>query len=654
MSAVDTPTADAPFWSGQPDARAFEAQQRRRLERAEAALARLKAVTGTRTVDNTLRPYDDALIEAEAVSSQASLIENVHPDGALREAGETLSREAARFFTVLSLDREVYDALSALDVSGEDAVTRHYVARTLRDFRLSGVDRDPETRAEIRRLNEALVEISQAFSRNMRNDRRTVTATREELAGLPEDFVERHAPAADGTVTLSIDYPDALPVFAYARDEGLRRRLYMEFNNRAFPANVEVLRQLIATRHALANRIGYATWADYITADKMVGSARAASAFIDQVLEASEARAHRDHARLLEEKRGTHPGAEVVQAWESVYWSEQLRRSAYAFDAQSLRPYFPYPQVERGVLEITSRLFGVTFRPVPDAPVWHPAVQCYEVLENERLIGRFYLDMHPRADKYNHAAQFDIRTGVAGRQIPEAALVCNFPGGVPGDPGLMEYSDVRTFFHEFGHLMHTLFAGHQPWTGVAGIRTEQDFIEVPSQLFEEWTQDHATLATFARHHVTGEPIPQALVQRMVQAQEFGKGLSMRRQMMFARVSLSCYDRDPSQVDPDRIVEETTRAYLPFPFVEGTHLACGFGHIDGYSAVYYTYMWSLVIAKDFFGRFDRTRLLDPAVPRRLRETVLAPGGSAPATELVERFLGRPFRFDAWRAWLDEGA
>ena len=651
-TGAGAPAADAPFWAGSPDRTAFEAQHRARLERARAALQRLRGVQGGRTIENTLQPYDDAFREAEMVASQASLIENVHPDEALRTAAETLSREAAAFFTALSLDREVYDALAALDVSGADAATRHYVSKTLRDFRLAGVDRDPGTREQIRALNEELVAISQAFSRNIRSDRRTVTAQPGELDGLPADYVARHPAQADGTVSLTIDYPDAMPVFAYAHDDGLRRRMYLEFNNRAFPANVEVLKRMIATRHALATLLGFAHWADYVTADKMVGSAQAASAFVDRVVAASGERAQQDYDRLLERKRTSDPGATGVNAWESVYWAEQVRRSEYGFDAQALRPYFPYARVEQGLLDLTAALFGVRYRRVPEAPVWHPSVRCFEVLEAERLVGRFYLDMHPRPDKYSHAAQFDARTGITGTQIAEAALVCNFPGGTPGDPGLMEYSEVRTFFHEFGHLLHTLFAGQQRWVGVGGIRTEQDFVEVPSQLLEEWTQDYATLATFARHHETGEPIPEPLVRQMVRAHDFGKGLNVRRQMVFARVSLSCYDRDPAAVDPDTVLQQTIRAYQPFPFVEGTHMTCAFGHLDGYSAVYYTYMWSLVIAKDVFGRFDRARLLDPGIARRYRDTVLAPGGSAPATELIERFLGRPFQFDAWQQWLED--
>ena len=276
------------------------------------------------------------------------------------------------------------------------------------------------------------------------------------------------------------------------------------------------------------------------------------------------------------------------------------------------------------------------------------------MLESGKLVGRFYLDMHPRAGKYNHAAQFGIRTGVRGQQIPEAALVCNFPGGVEGDPGLMTHDDVVTFFHEFGHLIHFLLAGRHQWVGIGGISTEQDFVEAPSQMLEEWAWDPATLATFAKHYQTNEAIPAALVKQMKRASEFGKGLQVRRQMVYAKLSLSIYDRDPKQVDTDAMVKQLMSQYQPFPYVEGTHFQTAFGHLDGYSAVYYTYMWSLVIAKDLFSKFDRSNMLAQGVARSYRDQILAPGGSRPAAELVKNFLGRPFDFAAWQAWLNEGS
>jgi thimet oligopeptidase len=259
--------------------------------------------------------------------------------------------------------------------------------------------------------------------------------------------------------------------------------------------------------------------------------------------------------------------------------------------------------------------------------------------------------MHPRENKYNHAAQFGVRNGVAGTQIPEATLICNFPGGDKNDPGLMEHNDVETFFHEFGHLLHTLFAGRQPWMGITGISTEWDFVEAPSQLLEEWAWDVTVLQSFARHYQTGEPIPAALVEQMRRADEFGKGLQIRQQMFYAKLSLSYYDRDPKQINTDAIAKELRARYTPYKYVEGTHFQASFGHLDGYSAIYYTYMWSLVIAKDFFTQFDEKNMMAPGVAKRYRDVILAQGGSRPADTMVKEFLGRDFNFDGWKRWLE---
>jgi thimet oligopeptidase len=428
--------------------------------------------------------------------------------------------------------------------------------------------------------------------------------------------------------------------------------MYMQFNNRAYPKNMEVLDRLIAKRHELANLLGFSNWAACVTADKMVQSDKDASDFIDKIAAVSGTKSESDYIQLLARKAKDVPGAAEVHLWESGYYAELVRKSDFDFDGQTVRPYFQYAKVKEGVLSVMSTLFAVAFKKNPLAPVWHESVECYEMFENGALSGRLYLDMHPRDKKYNHAAQFGVRNGVADVQIPEAALICNFPGGDTNDPGLMEHKDVETFFHEFGHLLHALFAGRQPWAGISGISTEWDFVEVPSQLLEEWAWDVTVLQSFAKHFQTGEPIPAALVERMRLAHEFGKGLQIRQQMFYAKMSLSFYDRDPTLVDTDALAKELRARYTPFRFVDGTHFQTSFGHLDGYSAIYYTYMWSLVIAKDFFTHFDSKDMMAPGVAQRYRDVVLAQGGSRPAAELVREFLGRDFNFDGWKRWLEK--
>jgi len=646
------PDDNAPFFTGNPDAAAIKARTEKRLELAKAALDKTLKAKGKRTVDNTLVPFDEVFRQLDMAGSQNGLMEEVSPDSATRATAEAMSQEISKFATDLSLNRKLYDALVAMDISGVDAETKYYVERTLRDFRLSGVDKDDATREKLKKLQEDLVLISQEFGRNIREDKGTVSCTVAELDGLPQDFIDRHKPGADGKVTLTLEYPDYIPVISYAKNDDLRRRIYMAYQNRAYPKNIEVLDRMRAKRHELALLLGFTNYADLVMADKMTGKAEVARSFIDRVVAASGERQKREYQQLVAEKAKSVPGATDVQFWEATYYSEQVRKTQYDFDSQQMRPYLPYTAVKQGVLDLSAKLFDVEFRRVKDAPVWHPLVECYEMYDQGKLMGRFYLDMHPRANKYNHAAQFDIRGGLKDRQIPEAALVCNLPGGDPGDPGLCEYNDVNTFFHEFGHLLHNMFAGHRRWVGTSGIRTEHDFVEAPSQMLEEWMKNADVLATFAKDPKTGQPVPAELVKRMNRANEFGKGLAVRRQMVYAGMSLGCYDRDPAGLTTDQLFAGLVKKYQPFPFVDGTHFQCAFGHLDGYSAVYYTYMWSLVIAKDMFSTFDTKNLMASGAAKAYREKVLAAGGSKPAAAMVKDLLGRDFNEQAWKAWLDK--
>jgi thimet oligopeptidase len=655
LASLAPPDADnQPFWTGHPDAAAFERALEGRLARAREILDRLVSVTGRRTVTNTLAPYDRLMRELDRAASEASLIRNVHPDSALRQAAERSDQRISALATDISLDRRVFEAIGAVDLAGADPVTGHYVSRILRDFRLAGVDLDSATRARVKALRDELVVIGQEFDRNIRDDVRKVEVpSAAELEGLPDDFIAAHPPGPGGRITLTTEYPDVIPVLTYARRDDLRRRLRAEFDNRAHPRNMPVLDRMIARRDELARLLGFSSWADYALADKMVGSAASASTFIDRVVTASKDAAEREHRTLLRRKQQDQPGATVINRWETGYLRELVRRSEYDFDSQQVRPYFPYERVRQGVLDLSARLFGVTFRRMKDAPVWHPSVEGWEMLEGGRLAGRFYLDMHPRPGKFGHAAHFRVRTGTTDGALPESALVCNFPGGTPGEPGLMDHGDVEVFLHEFGHLMRSLLA-RQRWNGVSGVRTEWDFVEAPSQMLEEWGWDPRVLASFARHHETGEPIPADLVGRLKRATEFGRALDMRTQMVYARISLSLYDRPPAQVNTDSIVSAVFSAYSPVPPTPDTHMQTSFTHLNGYSAFYYTYMWSLVIAKDLFSRFDHSNLLAPEPARRYRRLILERGGSVPAARMVEDFLGRPFSFDAWRAWLETGS
>jgi thimet oligopeptidase len=623
------------------------------LATARSGIERLKAQSGRQAPPaELLELFDEAMAALSDASARASLVRHTHPEAALRQASEAAEQELEKLATEISLDRGVYDALVALDVGREDAPTRKWMEKTLRDFRRAGVDRDEATRARVKALQEELVRIGQEFSRNIREDVRSVSVPPAALEGLPEDYIRSHPPGEDGLVRITTDYPDLIPFMTYARSAQAREQLWRVNRLRGHPKNVEVLQRMLERRHELATLLGYSSWAAYATEDKMIRTEQAAADFIEKIALASEARCRRDYEVLLERKRQDDPAASRVDSWDSGYLEDRVKAERYHFDSQAVRPYFEYGRVKQGVLDITARLFGIAYRRREDVPVWHSEVEVYDVYQGEGLVGRIFLDMHPREDKYKHAAQFTLTSGKAGRRLPEGVLVCNFPR--PGqEPALMQHSDVETFFHEFGHLLHHLFGGHTRWAGLSGVRTEWDFVEAPSQMLEEWTRDTLTLQTFARHYQTGELLPAELVERMRKADEFGKGLWVRQQMFYAGLSLELYRRNPQGLDPVVLVRELQGRYTPFPYVEGTYFHLSFGHLDGYSAIYYTYMWSLVIAKDLFTVFQQQGLLNPEPAQAYRRAVLAPGGSDDAANLVKDFLGRDYDFRAYQAWLDAG-
>jgi thimet oligopeptidase len=638
------------FFSSNPDLAAYKAGAESELQRAQAALDRMLGAKGKRTIENTLVPYNEVMTLAENVAYQAGLMESSHPDSSFRVEAERQTRVATKFLDDISLHREVYDAIKAVDVAKADGATRYFVERAIREFRRSGVDKDDATRKQIGFLLEELTQVGQEFDRNIRNDSRFILLDRpEDLDGLPEDFVKSHPAGPDGKIRISIEYPDLFPITRYAKNAEVRRRLMHESQNRAFPQNLAVLDSLIAKRHRLALLLGYPNWAEYVTENKMIGNAANAAEFISRLNDLTLKRAREEYAVYLKRKQEDDPNAVVLNRWEVSYYGRLIRKRDYDFDPEAMRPYFPFKQVKQGVLDVTAKLFGVTYKRV-NTPVWHPSVEAYEVWEGKKLLGRFFLDLHPRPGKFNHAARFGVRQGTAGLQVPESALLCNFPGDKTDDPGLMEHSDVETFFHEFGHLIHTIFGGQGRWEQVNGTSTERDFVEAPSQLLEEWCADAKVLRTFAKHYQTGEPIPAEMVEKLRRSDAFGRALSTATQVFFSAVSLDIYNRPASEVNTDAIIRDLEGRYSVVPPMPDTHMQCSFGHLDGYSAVYYTYQWSLVIAKDMFSAFNRSDLMDPKVAKRYREMVLAPGGSRPARESVKAFLGRDYDFKAYDEWL----
>ena len=636
---------------GSASAEALSAWVSARLAAHESALAALLAVEGPRTTENTLRLYDQAIEHLGLAGAQAGVLNSVAAVKAVRDQAQQEAQRVAMAGSALSLNRQVYEALAAMSLDNASPATRHFVERTLLGYRLAGVDKDEATRNQIQALHEKSTHLSLEFSRNIQEGGKTIQATLAELEGLPDDYLARHPTAADGAVTLTTDPPDMQPVMTFAANAALRERMFLAYNTRAYPANRKILLDLLATRQELATILGFRSWADLATADQMMQSAANVRTFLEKLNLASLEGARREYELIMAFVRSRRPDLTAINITSRGYWYEQFRRSAYDFDSQSVRPYFPYAQVEAGVLKTAALLFKVEFRP-SGAPSWHSAVSVFDVFEGGRRVGRFYLDMHPRDGKDKWFSAAPIVTGVRNRTMPEAALICNFPAGDANDPGLLQYSDVVTFFHEFGHLMHAILGGHTEWAGLSGFATEGDFIEVPSQMLEEFFRDEKLLQAFARHYQTGEVLPTELIQKMKRAGSFGRADWVRTQLYYTTLSLDLHDQDPAGIDLDVLTKTLYESLQPWTWREGNHMYASFGHLTGYSSNYYTYAFDKVIALDFFDQFDPDDLLGCDAGHRYRKTVLEQGGSKPGRELVRDFLGRDEEFSAFSKWLTE--
>jgi thimet oligopeptidase len=653
IPAVAAASEDIHTWEagGASSAAALTAWVGARLAAHEAALAALLAVDGPRTPRNTLRLYDQAIEQLTLAGAQAGVLNSVASDKAVRDQAQDEAQRVSMAGSALSLNRAVYDALAAMDLEGASPATKHFVERTLLGYRLAGVDKDQATRDHIQALQEKATRLSLEFSRNIQEGGKTIAATQAELDGLPADYLARHQPDADGQITLSTDQPDMQPVMTFATNAALRERMFLAYNTRAYPVNQQILLDLLATRQQIATVLGFRSWADLATADQMMGSAANVRTFLAKLDEASLDGACREHELILNFARTRQPDLKEIDITSRGYWYEQFRRSAFDFDSQSVRPYFPYAQVEAGVLETAARLFKVEFRRA-DATAWHPDVSVFDVHEGGHRVGRFYLDMHPREGKDKWFSAAPIVTGVRGRALPEAALICNFPAGDENDPGLLQYNDVVTYFHEFGHLMHAILGGQTEWAGLSGFATEGDFIEVPSQMLEEFFRDEKLLQAFAKHYQTGEVLPSEAIQKMKLAGAFGRADWVRSQLYYTTLSLDLHDQDPANLDLDATTKRLYQSLQPWTWFEGNRMYSSFGHLTGYSSNYYTYAFDKVIALDFFAQFDPNDLLGGDAGSRYRKTVLEQGGSKPGRQMVRDFLGRDEQFSAFSTWLNE--
>jgi len=633
-----------PVLTGAPTAATINKRCDYFVAQSTALRKALEAEKGAATVNGTLRKYDRLSELLGDASGEASMYREAAMTAAARTAGEKCEVRIASEFTKLSLSRPIYDRLKKVKAPAGDKATAYYLERTLGGFERSGVSLDPAGRAKAQALSDEISNLSTAFQANIPKGQKTITATVAELDGLPQDFIDSHKPGADGAITLRTDYTDYIPVMTYAKSGALRERFYRAYNHRAYPENEPVLRDMLNKRDEFAKLLGRPNYATINFEDRMLNTPDKVQQLMDDMASAAKPAGDRDYAKKLAVLQQLQPGATKLNPWDNAYVSQVVQKQSYGYDQQEARKYFQYDNVRDGILKLTEDMFGVDIRPWK-TPVWDKLVESYEIYDHGKLIGRFYFDSHPRPGKYEHANSVPLRAGTAAGQIPVGLLVMNLPAG----KSLMEHSDVETFLHEFGHLLHGIFGGQgQKWAGQSGVATEWDFVEAPSQMLENWVYDYDTLKNFAVD-ANGNTIPRELVDQMNKARYFSLGMDDMRQLGLSNTALQ-FHMGPAPADLGAAARTFDAKYDMLPPTTDSEWQDAFPHLGGYAAAYYTYRWSIVIADDMFTQFEQHGLRDSETAKRYRELVLAPGGTRPAGDLVADFLGRPISIDAYKAKL----
>jgi len=598
------------------------------LKRAQADIRQMEAKKGPGAIFDE---WNRLSIAIEDVVNSVYLQGSVSPDKAVRDAAEPCLQKYTTLQADLFQDEKLFARVKAAQPANPHQAKLQ--KDLLEGFEDTGVSLPPDKRKRAKEIFEKIEELRQSFDRNIREDPTKVTFKAEDLEGLPESYRKAHAPDAQGNIVLGLDYPSYLPFIQNAKSEDARRRYYMAKLNEGGAQNLDLLLQIFQLRKELASLYGLPTFADYALRRKMAGTPEAVNKFLADVKDAVTKLEVFEIADLRTAKalELNVPSVGVqVHRWDVPYYSEKIRRERFKVDQEKLRKYFPTDKAVEYTFLVSQTLYGVKFVE-QKVPVWHPDVRYFDVVDAKtgKFISGFYLDLFPREGKFNHAASFPIR-GVSrlAKRTPLSALVTNF-----NREGL-DHDELETLMHEFGHVLHGVLS-QTDYNPQAGTSVKGDFVEAPSQMFEEWARREQPLELFKKvcpdcPHLTPQEI-----QQLEAARRFGQGIRYSRQWLYAAFDMAL-STDPK---PPLAVWKNLESATPLGYVEGTSFPSSFRHIaENYAAGYYGYMWSEVIALDMLSAF-KANMLDPAVGARYRDTILSQGGQVEEMDMVKRFLGR---------------
>ncbi|HXK07929.1 MAG TPA: M3 family metallopeptidase [Verrucomicrobiae bacterium] len=633
------------------------------VRRARERLAALGKSAGPRTYDNTMRALDDLTEPLDWAMGVVRHLESVATYPELRAAFNAVQPEVSAFYTGIPLNAALWAHIKSFAATSEAAALagerRRFLDKTIDTFRRHGADLDEAGKKRLEALDVELTQLTTKFAENVldsTNAFELLITEEKSLAGLPPTALASARQSAERKGLqgwrFTLQAPDYFAVMTYLDDSAIRRQVYEAFSVRATEDgrdNRPLVARILELRREKAALLGFRDFADLVLEDRMAHTGSRALAFLEDLKTKTEERFAEENRELLEFRRSIE-GAEAPEPapWDVAYYAEKQRAALYAFDEEALRPYFPMERVVEGLFELVRRLYGIRVEEEAGAPVWDAAVRYYNVRdEGGELLGAFYADWYPRENKRGGAWMDSFITGGPGPDgfRPHAGLICgNLTPPVGGKPALLTHREVETIFHEFGHLMHHLLSRVET-RSLAGTSVAWDFVELPSQIMENWCWERGSLDLFARHYETGQPVPEDLFQKMKRARTFRAANAQMRQLGFGIIDLAMHTRYDFARDGDVTAysRRLLQGFSPAPLPANHAMIASFTHLFaspvGYGAGYYSYKWAEVLDADAFTRFRDEGIFSRKVGAEFRGEILSRGDSEDPAELYRRFMGR---------------
>ncbi len=627
-------------------------------------LAILKNIPATeRTFENTCRALDSMSADCEKVMSIISLSQMIYPEKELRDAAQQLEMELQNFFVdTLSLNKDIY--ITFMDYVNGNKAQEHlnpeeefYISESLKDFKRSGYDLPEEQQTKLKELQKELAQLTQHFEINIAKDVRSITVSRNDLLGLTDEQVAPFLNPETNTYTLKTDYPTMDLVLENCTVESTRKALWKEFNNRAHPENSEILKKVINVRHNIAQLLGYPSYAHCNLDDSMAGNPERVKKFLQEIEQRAHSKAENEFEAFTRElPQGiTLTSQGKLKPWDARYVMSHYKKKHAAIDERAIAEYFPLEKTIEALLELYEEFLNLQFEQIDIKKLphtdrlWHNDVKLIKASSKNQLLGYLFLDLHPRDNKYTHACHGSmihaLRDKNGNRIVPAVSIViANFPKAIGEKPALLLRHDVNTFFHEFGHAVHALCAATE-LNAFSGTHVKRDFVELPSQMLEEWLWQPEVLKRISGHYKSGIKLHDELIAALITIKNIDTGMFIKRQLSLAYLSLACFNE---RVDDDMKQEYQLLFERLMPYQEycpEENFIASFGHLMGYGAQYYGYLWSKVFALDLFD-YIKQQGLSCEVGARYRDMVIGMGGSKDPYALLCDFLGREPNSDAF--------